>query len=355
MTASKRRLNGMAEGDIKTTPGGRLQAGFRACGILLIGLGLQGCSSVPDAVNPLEWYRGATEMVTGRVSSKEAREAEARRVADRAYPDNREVPERPKVLSPEERKDIAQGLVSDRANAKYTQERINREGTPTRPLAPRPVASEAAKPAAPAAPAAPEPPATTLAPGGQSRSEAPAAQQVAQARAADPSPAAAPEPSAQVAPPPAPARPAATPAPVYEKPATAVDESYRRRLAESATATSMAAAPAAEPAAARPAAVTTRVTHAIIDFAAGKARLTDIDMDDLDELADAAMRSGSRVRVIAGARPASGSVAGLNQALKLAVRRADAVVVQLRRSGVPADRIDVSTDSYGDRVEVGLF
>lgn len=352
----------------------------------LMAILLAGCSSVPDAANPVEWYRGATEMMTGRSASKEAREAAARKVEERDYPDNRIIPERPRVLSPEERKDIADGLVADRANAKYTQERINRDGNPTRPLAPKPAQTEApapaessAKPAeasqpaaeaAPSpAPAAAEPPRTRLAPGGQHSEAQPAPsvppQQVAYARAAEavqPAPVAAPQPVA--APPsPQPAAVAAVPAsqpavaaqPVAARQPSAVDDAFRRRLAQSAPATTTTAS-TADTAVVTPASMATpRLTRVTVEFSPGTSRLSDRDAYDLEDLADAARRSGSRIRVVASAQATAQTAKSMSQALALAIRRADAVTIELRRNGVPADRIDISTGNDGDRVDAGLF
>lgn len=329
---------------------------------------LSGCS-VPDAVNPVEWYRGASEAVTGRSSSQAAREAEARKVAERDYPDNRSVPDRPKVLSPEDRKDIAQGLVADRNNARHTAERINREGNPTRPLTPKP--PQAAEPASPAA-APPGPPAAEPPPPPQSRAPAaaPAPATVAtaaptRAPVAAPTPVAAPPAqrstqlaAAPVAPPP-PAPVAA--APVYQRPPSAVDDAFRRRLAESAPATApaasiSAAAPAAEAIAATPASTAlSRRSHVIFDYAPGRTGLSDADAIDLEDLADAAKRTGSRIRIVAGSLPEGSDARSLKRAHDVAVRRADAVIRELRHSGMPANRIDVSVTDSSDRVEVGLF
>ena len=351
---------------------------------------LSGCSSVPDAVNPMEWYRGATEVMTGRTASKEARDAAARKVQDRDYPDNRIIPERPKVLSPEERKDLADGLVADRANAKYTQDRINRDGNPTRPLTPKAPQAEAApaQPAAPGPAPAAEPPRTR--PAGDDHSAAQPApsvppQQVAQARAAEsvappapapvvappapvPSPVVAPAPVASVAPAPVaavtpamqpPPMPVVQPAPIVQPVAarqpSPVDDSFRRRLAQSAPATSTGAT-SADTAVITPAAMATpRITRVAVEFSHGQARLSDDDAYDLEDLADSAIRSGSRVRVIANAPASANTARSMSQALALALRRGDAIALELRRNGVPADRIDITTGNDGDRADAGLF
>lgn len=394
---SKRRLNDMDAAHPKNqrpeTPLPDLrQAGFAASSTILMALLLGGCSSVPDAANPMEWYRGATEMVTGRVSSKEARAEAARKVDERDYPDNRIVPERPKVLSPEERKDIANGLVADRTNARYTQDRINRDGTPTRPLAPKPgepaaeAAAHVSEPTQPPPPRPasgaerPQPPHSRPVPDAEPMAARPAPdappQQVAQTRAAEaaesvppapgvraePLPVAAPtaqpvatpvmrtEPTPSVQPIPAPvvrAEPAPVVQPVAARPPSPVDDAFRRRLAQSAPATSVAA-PLVEAPPQPSVSATQRIANATIEFSPGQWRLSETALADLEDLADAAIRSGSRIRVVANATPMAG-------ARNVATHRADAVVRELRDNGIPMNRIDVSTGSSGDRVDAGLY
>lgn len=392
MTASKQRLNDMGvthpvmghpvDGHTGSHRHGtpqtcHRQAGLTAGSTALMLILLAGCSSVPDAVNPVEWYRGATEAVTGRSTSKEAREAAARKIEERDYPDNRVIPERPRVLSPEDRKDIADGLVADRANAKYTQERINRDGNPTRPLTAKPAqaggatspaqaggstsAPVEAGPTAPAPspePAAVEPPRTRLAPADQ-QSEAPQApsvppQQVAHAPAAEAMPPVSAPAPIPIPPPTAAAVPVTAPQPVAARQSSAVDDAFRRRLAQSAPATTSATM--ADTAVVTPASLATpSLTQVAVDFSPGRTHLSDDAADDLEDLADAARRSGSRIRVVANALPTANTAKAMSQALALAIRRADVVALELRRSGVPADHIDVSTGTDGDRVDAGLF
>ena len=88
-------------------------------------LGAAGCSSVPDAVNPVEWYRGASDAVGGMFGD----EPEAGQTpgdpgtsANTAYPNLSTVPPRPTPsTTAEQREAMKQGLVADRANARYTE------------------------------------------------------------------------------------------------------------------------------------------------------------------------------------------------------------------------------------------
>ena len=58
--------------------------------LALVSVMLAGCSSVPDALNPVEWYKGARDMVTGGDKTAEASKETAKPakglVADRNTP-----------------------------------------------------------------------------------------------------------------------------------------------------------------------------------------------------------------------------------------------------------------------------
>lgn len=162
-------------------------------------MGAAGCSSVPDAVNPVEWYRGASDAVGGVFGG----EPEAGKTAgdpgtsaDTSYPNLASVPPRPTPsTTAEQREALKQGLVADRANARYTE-----------PAASAPAASA---PAA-SAPAATRPAAAAAAPQ-RSQPQTPPKPQSSAPRPAE---------SQAALPAPAPAQPApAAPAPVAAVPA----------------------------------------------------------------------------------------------------------------------------------------
>ena len=125
--------------------------------VLVAGLGMAGCSSVPDAVNPVEWYRGTTETVGGWFDSDQPVPPEPGRAAgdpgssaSTAYPNLSTVPERPTPsTTPEQREALRQGLVADRANARYTEPAPGRASPPPASAARAP----ASQPPAPQAPA----------------------------------------------------------------------------------------------------------------------------------------------------------------------------------------------------------
>gem|GEM_PF-4511285 len=237
---------------------------------------MTGCGSVGEAVNPVGWYRGARDWVSGTPDRQEQGDQNPQAKGD--FPN---VPndKRPVVLSGQQREDFSKGLAADRANAQYTQETIRREGTPTRPLSPEAMVAKPALPPVPAEPAAspsvvsqpaavanvpapalaqpelppppPPPPAPRPVPSAVTPPPPPPPPPPVRAEAPMPAPAPAPAPivapAPVIAPPPAPVAvaPATLPsnslgvspvaAPVTQAPSAplSVDEIYRRRLSES--------------------------------------------------------------------------------------------------------------------------
>tara|TARA_R110002110_G_scaffold122424_4_gene298627 strand:- start:3258 stop:4358 length:1101 start_codon:yes stop_codon:yes gene_type:complete len=147
---------------------------------------LTACSSVPDAVNPVEWYKGTTEFFSGDDETKTAEnEKPAVPGEDGEYPNLASVPDKPSVSSEEERKKLTQGLVADNENARYTENPAATREAPRRtlnPTPPKPVAAEPTPPtpsvsSQPAAiPAPPAPPAAAIAAPPAPRLQAPLAQ-----------------------------------------------------------------------------------------------------------------------------------------------------------------------------------
>ena len=78
---------------------------------------LVSCSSLPDSADPDHWFDDGGDVDSG------------------AYPQIVD-DKRPEPQSVRERDEAAKGLAADLANAHHTQEALNREGTPTRPLNP---------------------------------------------------------------------------------------------------------------------------------------------------------------------------------------------------------------------------
>lgn len=336
------------------------QPGLSMGGVLLSAILLGGCSQLPDAVNPVQWYRGASDWVSGDPDTPASREADARDTSG-GFPDVKEVPERPRVTDPAKRDDIVEGLIGDRENAKYTQERLNRQGAPTRPLAPRQPAAAVTPPAPQAA--VERESAVAAMPAVQPMAAAPAAQAATPPAAEpalrpDPTPgaapvvAAAPAPAAEPAAKPAEAVAAAeTPAARQAKPASSgnlLEDVYRRRLAESAA---MNVAP-------QPAVIAASLTGGgaplpgssrkvgAFGFAGRSVRLSPDGVAQLQEVARLHKEHGGIVRVVgsgAGAASSPDAVKRMIEELDVAIRRADAVARELVRLGVPAAAVTSAT------------
>lgn len=127
---------------------------------VLSALWVSGCSSVPDAVNPVEWYRGASGVVGGWFGDDEQSAdvpPEPGTVAQPGYPNLATVPQRPQAsTTAAEREAMTQGLIADRANARYSSEAAGPRPIPTTapaassraaPTAPPPEVSASAQPA----------------------------------------------------------------------------------------------------------------------------------------------------------------------------------------------------------------
>jgi hypothetical protein len=85
---------------------------------------IAGCSWVPDAINPVEWYRG----ISNTMSSDERPEIASPRRPDGSFPNVNQAPDTERKSAP------AKGLVADRENSKYAKS-ARREPAPTKQLA----------------------------------------------------------------------------------------------------------------------------------------------------------------------------------------------------------------------------
>lgn len=369
-----------------------------ATSLLLLSLmGFAGCSSVPDAVNPVEWYRGASEWFESDKDQAQRDQANTAKEtapplpgSDKPYPNLSSVPERPRsVTSAEERNKVQQGLAADRANARYAK-----------PEAGRPSSGDVGAPVA-----APRTP-VTVAPGGPSPDSL-------EALPPDIAPPPAPQSSRET---PAPMPVAeASPVPPVTPPATATVDTptiqpaaYQTAAAETGTMTDAApmAAPAtvsdAPPApaprsvpsqpqaelaqlvAAEPTAVAAapvRVAQQaslpsaeasrsqdlprsfMVYFAGGgTAALDGVDREVLREVARLHKSHGGTLRVVGHASSATRETdAYKNQVvnLRISTQRAEAVANELVRLGVPRDSMTVAgvSDSeplYTETTQAGI-
>jgi len=341
-----------------------LAIGFAAALVL----GVTACSSLPDEVNPAEWFGEDKPKDTAAVGGS----AEEVPGAESDFPNLASVPPKPEAMTTlEERQDIAEGLVADRARAKYSDPVSRRAPVTVAP--PAPVAPAPAEVAAPVpAPAAPPAPATIPAP-----VKAPEAAPVPPAppapAAATPSiwpatpPVAPPAPQVSVqaqtpapiqAPARTPARPQPRPTPAPSPPplgaatsplvhsATVGRAEDAMFLIESGSGGGGGASAVAE---FRPVNVGTGRPVALIFFGNGLANLSARDKEILSDLAQLYLqRGGGKLRVVGHASRSVGGSDPVKQRLanfKISVDRSSAVARSLTDSGVPAGIVEVDAVS----------
>lgn len=103
--------------------------------------------SIPDVVNPFTWFKDDEAEASPQVPAKPGKVA-----TNRPYPKLGSVPKRPSLKS--HQASIAKGLAADNENARYTDEKIQRE-VARRVVPPRDAATRAAVPSARPVPPAP--------------------------------------------------------------------------------------------------------------------------------------------------------------------------------------------------------
>lgn len=307
---------------------------------------LSGCSSVPDAVNPVEWYKGAERMIAGDDETPVAEPVPAKGQAE-VVSDSK--------TGADSRDDLTEGLPADRTNSKYA-EPVRREVTPTKQLArrtPPPAGTQVAS----AEGVPPKPAVTAQALPGTARDDGPNA----------------PPDSVNMTPP----APADIPETVPARGGRQLQAQFQRRLAESAQQSlspNMVASYGGSPRYEEepihlvpPSSTRNRVKGggkgmaapepvvqpaasfqvASLDFNAGSANLTSADRASIAEVARVYRQTGGVVRVV-GHAPAplfgGDDVQQMMGSLDAAMKRADAVARELTKRGVPARKIMVGAD-----------
>ena len=300
-----------------------LQGTLRALGFGLMSvfgvIALAGCSAVPDAVNPVEWYKGAAGWFDSEDETEPPAEAtvvtEPTPAADESFPNLASVPEPPvQTYDPAQRQDIVEGLVADREHASYVDMTLRGAGVPDLPATS--AAEMISEPLFPApAPAVPEPASPTL---------------TAAAQIEPTSPPAAPEP----------ALPTLTAAAQIEPtPPPAASESV-------ASAEDAGGAGAQETAAAYPS--VPQVAARTIYFAHGSTSLPAKGRELLREVAAWFREKGGAIRVVGHSSSRTGDMDPVRHKLinfKVSLDRANAVAQELIRLGVPPDKLIVSAKS----------
>lgn len=347
--------------------------------VLALGVGLSAllgaCSSVPDALNPVEWVKGVEDLFEDDdAGSENARTAPAESAAsaqaaapyeppeqvpgaDKPIPSLAEVPERPRQQT------ISGGLVADTRGRRYADDPLPRQGEAVQPL-PRPD-------------------------GSMPRTEPPPPPAIAAA----PAPAAAPATAIPPASPPAPAPAAvaATPPPAPTAPAT-VGDTFRQRLTDPVprgaalgmppanalvigpqgplntvvvSSTGIEAVDTGPPVSAGGALFSEpsrfaqaaaiglppsggSIKVATILFENGSAALKARDRRILREVSAFHRKRGGRVRVVGHASSRTRNMDAVRHKMvnfRISAQRADSVARELASLGVPADQITVAAHS----------
>jgi outer membrane protein OmpA-like peptidoglycan-associated protein len=342
---------------------GNRNLGKAALALLCAGLPLAGCTHVPDAVNPVAWYRDATG--SSKNDSQDDTGRNQKNLAaggDQDFPNLGEVPDSPnRATSGIDREKLQESLVADREHAKYSNEQLQAgAGAPgTAPSAA--VTAEAVPQPAPGTVAAPAPATTTTT---TTIAASPPKQQAAVSPSANPdssvgasarsraaatapaesslqNPAAHAVPQGEI-PPPAPAPSNLAPRPVPLTPMQARPNGEPVLTPPSAT-----AARTSQPALAMrtPHGTTSAISVSVgdITFATGSAALSAAHRGPLSEIAGLYKQAGGKVRVVGHAERGSDGDAASQQVagLDLALDRANAVAQALADLGVPANEISV--------------
>ena len=313
-----------------------------------------GCSYVPDALNPVEWYNDVVSLFEDE-ETMEAREVARTPVpgASQQYPNLATVPPRPAGAStPEQRTVIASGLVADRRQARAAAQSMTSSIPATAPPPPAYGSQLAARPMPPAAPM----PAPKF---GSQAATAPI-----QPPAPMPAPAAGSSPRGGSG--------------------TLVDQTYRSQLALSAPTVSTApAGPTASPsltggqpaplsaAAAgaatppssalpprplsRPDSNGSAVSYraASLHFETGSARIGKGDRKKLREVAALQRKRNATLRIIGHASSRTRDLDPVTHQIvnfRISVDRAHAVARELLRLGVPPGKLNIGAKSDQERV-----
>ncbi|MDG4719340.1 MULTISPECIES: OmpA family protein [Thalassospira] len=101
---------------------------------LAVVLALGACSSVPDAINPVEWGKSVGDMFDGDDETAGAKSEQPIPGEDGEYPSLADTPSKPIVTGDQERDALIAGLAADRANAQYSQSGRRQSSAPVNAL-----------------------------------------------------------------------------------------------------------------------------------------------------------------------------------------------------------------------------
>jgi len=326
---------------VRRRQGGRVRAGVAS--VVLLALG--GCQTLSD-LNPVNLYHG---LVGGPIA--DARPPPPN--ADAPYPNLADTPDKPTDTDAALRKQVASGLVADRANAQYEASVSPlpppASGPPVSRGAPPPLKADADTPSAslaaasapPAAPAVP-PPAAPFGPSPSGAPPAPIAAPAATPAATPAPPKAAPVKPVASAPLP-PATPAADPSALPDMPGTP-PAPPRIAGANVPRVTAPTPPPPTPPAPLPPPSAPAGATP--IAFAPGSATLPPAAIGPLRALAK--QRGAGSIGVTGYGEAASPDTAAQAAAVPLGFARARAIAAQLEAAGVPATAIRLDAEAAGN-------
>ncbi|MGH7012890.1 MAG: OmpA family protein [Stellaceae bacterium] len=321
---------------------------------------LAGCSHVPDAVNPVAWYRdvsGSSQNDAQDANQRNQQNLEAG--SKQPYPNLATVPNAPSgATSTIDRDKLVQGLIADRSHGQYSNEQLQ-AGSQLASIAPPPAPAKLGPPggapstATASAPAAANAPSQQAAggrgqqpPPAESSLRSPTIPTVPQGQTPPPPPP--PVKVARTTPPPAPSIPTATPSSPPPAPQLNAPPGVRA---------------GGQPSLAMhtPSGAQNPITVSVGDvaFAQGSADLAETQRSALAEIAGLYKQTGGEIRIVGHSEPGHSSdairqrIAGLD----LALDRANAVAQALARLGVPAHniRVEAAPASAAERPRAEVF
>jgi len=350
-----------------------------------------GVSAVASAMNPANWFKDDETDAEARAKQNRAvantspksgvksasRDGMAQRASahdEERYPKLSSVPERPREptsrRAEKEREELREGLVADTANAQYTDSQLRARTAGAIPSATADsvrsnerISGEPTAMAAPTAPVTASP--VAIVPPAASPAAAPA-QPASQKQVASATP--------EITPPPIARSSAPQRTPFGAKQAAAAAAAPVTAVSPSAPATASTPKPqqqaalsrpegrtVARPADPAPRSVLKTVQVATIYFNDGSSRLSANDRRVVDEVAEAARRTGGLLRIIGHSSMSAGGRDTEEAALvnyRVSLARANAVAVELLRHGIPGNQMQVMAEGarnpiYSERSATG--
>jgi len=292
---------------------------------LLALLALSGCSSVPYAVNPVEWYRdlsGASKNDAQDASRNNAANLEAG--SKGSYPNLGTVPPPPtRALSSVDREKLQRSLASDRENAKYSDEDVRAYRPPSAIPTDAPPRVASTQPARQTRETPPSQPAARSTPQPETAAPAPAPTR--------PSPEAQASLAAREAPASREARPARESTLTSPTPRAASDGDEVRPAPPPPRLASTPGAPAPG----------RLVDAGAVTFRNGSSALSDEGLNVIMHVAGQQKRSGGTVRIVGHARRGVDAGDRDDAGFRLALDRANVIALALVDAGVEVRNLAV--------------